>query len=341
MNQKTKRSARGTIRPLDPQQVLRRGTFNQSSGRGRAKIQVKAKPGESSEPQLSILGVPALGQSQGGQVFMVDERGQISVIDGTTGHTRFSVGASGAVDVFDSSGGLRHNLDAAGGYTLYDGSGNALLNIDATGRIKAPELMLTGNGFRLEDEFTGSAVDAGKWNVTTSGGGAATIVDDQPAGGSGALQVTAAASQAATVATSNLPVGTKDYIWVARLRLSAAPDGNLSKAAIGIGVPGSGGFDAAVFETLSSASASKWSFGYGSSNIVTTVDYTADTTYHTVAMIRIGGQLSVYVDGAQVGATVADATNIPTSKFYAQSGGGVAAPTVTMLVDFMRVWIGR
>lgn len=121
------RSAKGTVRPPDPQEVIRR-----RASTGRAKIRVIADRDDANEPQLEVQGPLANGAKQGASVFSVNEVGKmVAAGDATIGGALGVTGAlaSGAATIT----GTAHVTGAA---TI---DGNAIVGGDAdvTGDVNA------------------------------------------------------------------------------------------------------------------------------------------------------------------------------------------------------------
>lgn len=118
--EKKSRSARGAVRPPDPQQVLRR-----KKSTGRAKLRVIADPDDNNEPLIEVQSAPGPGATEGTTAFSVNEDGEVNCL---TLHADSSIDTGG-----DLIGG--GDLEIPGAANVADVVATA--NVHADGNVTA------------------------------------------------------------------------------------------------------------------------------------------------------------------------------------------------------------
>lgn len=183
--------------------------------------------------------------------------------------------------------------------------------------------------FYLHDDFCGVAVDTGKWVLTGSPSSGANIV-------LGVFGATALLANGGTptmsVATSDLPVGTGDFRFVARVMASPSGAGGTIHV----------GFHETATPTNSCTFSPNSSTGYWDINYPTGLSLSTGVVYLNSLQFlecrRLAGTLQFLIDGAIV-LSVADATNIAQAIFYAEAH--YTLNTQLLWVDSLTCWVKR
>jgi hypothetical protein len=154
-------------------------------------------------------------------------------------------------------------------------------------RVAVIESLLAG-GLIIWDQFTGSEVDAGKWDVIN---GAPSTDGDSAAGGFGAVVL-----DEANIATDDLALGTEDFHLAARLRVTS-PDAN-TVLYFGLGIGGPGGAEGLFFYATGAVSTTLWRTMIDT--VSTAPNGTAaaiDDAYQVFEIIRVDNVVTFKVDG--------------------------------------------
>lgn len=199
------------------------------------------------------------------------------------------------------------------------------------------ESVITGAGMLLRDDFTGTAIDTGKWETTAAGAATIAIFDDSAAGGYGSIRLTAGATAVdiAKLRTANLGITTGDFIFRVRVKGSDVQSSTFeygfmhdSAAAKQIYVKEVAGPNIDLYVGAASA--------YGSG------DGLDSAVYKDIIVLRISGTLYYYASDGTLLYSAANATDLSGSRFQVKmTGNGGSAGTSEIEVDMAMAWIAR
>lgn len=180
----------------------------------------------------------------------------------------------------------------------------------------------------VHDHFTGSALDTSKF--TSTGSGTASIVDDSSSGAVGALQIDIPASTATTndVKTCKVPIGTVDFRYRAKARVSIKGDGSVT-----LGIIPTANVSTSAYVWTDNTHAN-WQVTIAGTSHDTGI--AADGNYRTFDLIRTSGSVTCYVDGVS-NFTSAMASSISATQFATMEVTGVSTH-MQVFIDFFSFW---
>lgn len=197
--------------------------------------------------------------------------------------------------------------------------------------IKYLDAVVTGSNFWFEDDFVGTGIDAGKWVVS----GAPSVVFDNANGGYGAAQLRANANgQIHTINTSDLPIGTADFIFSTRFRFNAALNSATASFILGL-------YPAFWLESDAAEGTVVFRYDGGGAfpaNSFVTALSLNDLTYHEVQIMRLAGNVYLMIDGV-LATSFADVYNIAEASVLAKAID--VTSTCDLIVDYTKLWIDR
>jgi len=185
--------------------------------------------------------------------------------------------------------------------------------------LKLFQRLLFGGDLSIADDFLGAAL-ADIWTSS----GTTSISTDGPAG---SLKLDASGASTASAITPTLNIGTGDFCFSARVRCAT------KSGTFRIGLYSATSSQRILMGWDGSDTHYQTDVGLGDSAVTSTLVGTTD--YVQFDIVRIGGTLKYYLDGAEVG-SVANVVNM--SGFHleaSQSGNGIA------YVDCIKFWADR
>lgn len=185
----------------------------------------------------------------------------------------------------------------------------------------------TDSNFYLEDDFAGTALDTTKW---ATAGTAPAIVDDSANGSLGALNFPASSGSSSELKTGNLALGTKDFAFAARFRFHTFDPAHSS---LSVQLAFKYAF------TANNGAATMQFASVDAGVVLDTGIALTDTAYHFVRVQRIGGLVTVTVDGTKL-APFADASDSGVVYFDVIAAADVSHST-SVYVDAVKLFVGR